>query len=229
MTEASCSLDEELGRGPGAADEMLLGHWHNTHHGSRGIPEIALERRGDRVAVRVWGAGAQGLADWGEAPGELFTCVEEDGVRSAAALARYDFGFMGCELQIRQNKGILAVTTFNRFRDGSGRSSYVTRSSLPRPGRGRMTRPTRTMRRMDSALPSGGCDPPFPEAVWVNTNAEDRVQGFRWLEMLADRLARPLCRLRHRPPVAGRRPGALLRHLHRGFRRFQRPPWLRRR
>lgn len=38
------------------------------------------------------------------------------------------------------------------------------------------------MRLMDSALPSGGCDPPFPEAVWVNTNAEDRVQGFRWLE-----------------------------------------------
>jgi hypothetical protein len=40
----------------------------------------------------------------------------------------------------------------------------------------------RTMRRIDSALPPGGCDPPFPEAVWVNTNAEDRVQGFRWLE-----------------------------------------------
>jgi len=127
VAEASCGLDEELGRGPGAADELLLGHWHNTHHGSRGIPEIALERRGDRVAVRVWGAGAQGLAGWGETPGGLFTCVEEDGVRSAAALARYDFGFLECELQIRQNKGILAVTTFNRFRDGSGRSSYVTR------------------------------------------------------------------------------------------------------
>lgn len=41
---------------------------------------------------------------------------------------------------------------------------------------------TRTMRRMDSALPSQGGDPRFPEAVWVNTNAEDRVQGFRWLE-----------------------------------------------
>jgi hypothetical protein len=39
-----------------------------------------------------------------------------------------------------------------------------------------------TMRRMDLGLPSGGCDPPFPEAVWVNTNAADRVQGFRWLE-----------------------------------------------
>lgn len=45
-----------------------------------------------------------------------------------------------------------------------------------------MTRTMQTMRRMDSALPSGGCEPPFPEAVWVNTNAEDRVQGFRWLE-----------------------------------------------
>jgi hypothetical protein len=129
---ASCGLDAELGRGPGAADELLLGHWHNTQRGARGIPEIALERRGDRVAVRVWGAAAQGLADWGETPGALFTCVEEDGVRSAAALARYDFGFLECELQIRQNKGILAVTTFNRFRDGSGRSSYVTRELFHR-------------------------------------------------------------------------------------------------
>lgn len=40
----------------------------------------------------------------------------------------------------------------------------------------------RTMRRMDSALPAAGCDPSFPDAVWVNTNAEDKVQGFRWLE-----------------------------------------------
>jgi hypothetical protein len=131
VAEASCGLDEELGRGLGAADELLLGHWHNTNHRSRGIPEIALERRGDRganaLAVRVWGAGAHGLADWGETQGDLFTCIEEDGVRSAAALARYDFGFMECELQIRQNKGILAVTTFNSFRDGSGRASYVTR------------------------------------------------------------------------------------------------------
>lgn len=131
----SCGHDEELGRGPGAVDELLLGHWHNTHHGSRGIPEIALERRGERLVVRVWGAGAQGPVDWGETEGELFTCVEEDGVRSAAALARYDFGFMECELQIRQNKGILAVTTFNGFRDGSGRSNYVTRELYHRgPG-----------------------------------------------------------------------------------------------
>lgn len=40
----------------------------------------------------------------------------------------------------------------------------------------------KNLRRMDAALPSGGDNPPFPEAVWVNTNAEDKVQGFRWLE-----------------------------------------------
>lgn len=134
----SCGHDDELGRGPGAVDALLLGHWHNTHHGTRRIPEIALERRGEGVGVRVWGATAQGLVDWGETRGELFTCVEEDGVRSAAALARYDFGFMECELQIRQNKGILAVTTFNCFRDESGRSSYVTRELFYRsPGEAR--------------------------------------------------------------------------------------------
>lgn len=46
----------------------------------------------------------------------------------------------------------------------------------------RTPRTMRTLRRMDSDLPLGGRDPSFPEAVWVNTNAADRVQGFRWLE-----------------------------------------------
>ena len=101
------------------------------------MPEIALERRGEGVAVRVWGAGAEDLVDWGEIEGAIFTCIEEDDVPSAAVLARYEFDFMQCELQIRQNKGILAVTTFNRFRDGSGRSSYVTRELYHRrPGAG---------------------------------------------------------------------------------------------
>ena len=53
-------------------------------------------------------------------------------VLSAAILARYDFGFFDCELQIRQNKGILAVTTFNRFHDESGRSNYVNRELFHR-------------------------------------------------------------------------------------------------
>lgn len=41
---------------------------------------------------------------------------------------------------------------------------------------------TQTMRLVDSALPGEGGDPSLPEAVWVNTNAQDMVQGFRWLE-----------------------------------------------
>ena len=123
----ACGHDEALGRGPAAERELLLGDWQNTHRGTLGIPRLRLEAGGEGVAVRVWGTGADGPIDWGEVRGEVFTCVEEDDVRSAAVLARYDFDFMECELQIRQNKGVLAVTSFNRFRDGSGRSDYVTR------------------------------------------------------------------------------------------------------
>lgn len=123
----SCGHDEGLGRGHAATTRLLLGHWRNTLDDTDGIPRITVEPDGEEVVVKVWGAATDGLVDWGETRGEIFTCAEEDDVPSAAVLARYTFDGMTSELQIRQNKGILAVTTFNHFTDGSGRSSYVTR------------------------------------------------------------------------------------------------------
>lgn len=111
---------------------LLAGRWRNTRPSPRGLVEVELEPDGGGVSLRAWGAGRRGPRAWGEARGDLFACVEEDDVASAATLVCYDFGFMDCELQVRQNKGILAVTSFNRFHDGSGRSDYVTRELFHR-------------------------------------------------------------------------------------------------
>lgn len=127
-----CSHDDGLGSSTPAL-ELLLGSWTNTNPGSLGITGIDLEASGGgQVLMRVFGAGTDGPIDWGETTGQVFTCSEEDAVPSAAALAHYEFGFFDCELQIRQNKGILAVTTFNRFHDGSGRHDYVSRELFHR-------------------------------------------------------------------------------------------------
>ena len=127
----SCGHDELLGNSP-AAIQRFIGFWSNTNSRSRGIAGIGLDVSGKEAKVRVHGVGAGKLIDWGECTGEVFACIEEDRVLSAAILARYDFGFFDCELQIRQNKGILAVTTFNRFHDESGRSNYVNRELFHR-------------------------------------------------------------------------------------------------
>jgi len=123
-------LDRDFGAlaDRGAVDPVtILGRWRNASSGARGIAEIVLEPRAGEVVLRVGGVGESGLVDWGETRAEAFACVEEDDCASACALAAYDFGFMRTELQVRQNKGILAVTTFNLFRDDSGRSDYLTR------------------------------------------------------------------------------------------------------
>lgn len=135
----ACSKDADFGTeaADGAIDPgPLVGRWKNTHPAPRGLVEIALEPADGAVRLRVWGSGRRGPREWGEVRGELFTCIEEDDAASAAALVSYDFGFMASELQVRQNKGILAVTTFNRFHDVSGRSDYVTRDLFHRMGMG---------------------------------------------------------------------------------------------
>ncbi len=134
LGDRSCVHDAVLGEST-AAVECLLGSWRNTNHGSSGIAWLELEAFGDQIRVRVRGAGANGMIDWGESSGEAFTCSEEDATPSAAVVVRYDFGFFDCDLQIRQNKGILAVTTFNRFHDDSGRSDYVIRELFHRSSR----------------------------------------------------------------------------------------------
>ncbi len=116
-----------LGTPPPARLEPFAGSWLNTAQPSRGIVRLDIAPDGEEATVRLFGAGPRGLMDWGRSPGQVYPCVEEDEVESACIWASYDFGFMASELQVRRNKGILAVTTFNTFQDGSGRSSYVQR------------------------------------------------------------------------------------------------------
>ena len=130
LEDLLCLADDTFGtwQSDGPIDAgVLAGRWRNTNAASRGLLEIVVEPEGRQVLLEVSAAGPGGRIEWGRARGDLFICHEEDAMPSAAALVRYDFGFMTAELQVRQNKGILAVTSFNRFLDSSGRSDYVTR------------------------------------------------------------------------------------------------------
>lgn len=126
-------------RGPPDASGFL-GHWRNTNPGSSGVRELAVGCTDTGLTVRIWGAGADGSVDWGVRPAEAFACVEENGVPAASLYATYDFGFMTTVLQMRLNKGILPLLSFNVFRDDSGRSNYHVREFFFRSGETREAR-----------------------------------------------------------------------------------------
>ena len=42
-------------------------------------------------------------------------------------MARYDFGFAEVTLAANENKGLIIIASYHRFRDGSARSNYFIR------------------------------------------------------------------------------------------------------
>lgn len=105
----------------------MAGTWFNTNRHTKGMKEITVEPSGDGVRINIVAEGADGPVDWGWAEGELFGCIEEDGLPSVVISSRYEVGFMKSQLQIRLNRGVLVVASFNEFAEGSGKSNYFTR------------------------------------------------------------------------------------------------------
>lgn len=105
----------------------LLGDWANTNPASRGIVRVVVDERQGVLTVRAFGAGEPSPSDWGAVPVET---VYADGIASTrghAWRARYDFGYLETDLEANLSQGLLIVAALNRFKDGSGRSSYFAR------------------------------------------------------------------------------------------------------
>ena len=119
-----------------SAADALVGSWLNTKPETTGFTRALIERDDDRVTLRIFGAGKDGAIDWGPVDAEIFANVEEDGVPTSALYASYDLGFMETELQIRNNRGVLVIAQFTRFKDDSGRANWVDREFFYLEGKG---------------------------------------------------------------------------------------------
>ena len=123
-------LDPELSKpavGSLNADK-LMGRWLNTNKETRGVAEILITENDGQFMVAVFGVGPEGLIAWPPTPAKAFANLEEEaGQRTVAFAVTFDFDFMTAETYLRVNKGVLVIVLFNTFRDGSGRSNYVTR------------------------------------------------------------------------------------------------------
>jgi hypothetical protein len=117
---------------PGAVDlSPFLGSWRNTYRDSKGIRRFILARQADRYVFRGWGVGRD--EDWGTVP-VVPHAPQVASRQPAGFLTRYDFAFSQVTLAVNENKGLLVVAAFTTFRDGTARSSYLTREFFYREG-----------------------------------------------------------------------------------------------
>lgn len=112
----------------------FVGEWINADAHASGLAQVACSVEAGRLVVRAFGAGADGLQDWGEA---LDVVVFASGVGSdegSGLSGRYDFPFMVTRLQANLKGGVMVAVTYNTFTDGSGRRAYFMREFLTLAG-----------------------------------------------------------------------------------------------
>jgi hypothetical protein len=103
-----------------------VGSWFNSSRTTGEIVRLDIARRGDRLALQVFGAGEPDPIPWPEATAIPYASAL--GSREVTAFeAHCDLGFMETHLAANLKYGTLVIQSYNRFKDGSGRDCYFTR------------------------------------------------------------------------------------------------------
>ncbi len=103
----------------------IVGHWRNCTEATDHIAAFDLWADETGLRLRVFGAGADGMIDWGEAPCAAF--VAPASMEISGLHARYALDGAEVLLAINHAKGILVIQTYTTFTDGSGRAAYYSR------------------------------------------------------------------------------------------------------
>jgi hypothetical protein len=102
----------------------LTGYWTNTNPETAGITQFDLTAREDRYYLRASGAGR--AEPWPEVEASPHG-YDVSGGRAVAFRAEVDLGFTEITLAANENKGLIVVASFHRFKDGSPRANYLKR------------------------------------------------------------------------------------------------------
>jgi hypothetical protein len=109
----------------GAVDlAHFVGHWTNTKAETAAITHFDLRQDSGRFYLRARGAGHPG--DWGEVEVTPHA-YDATSRRGVAFLARYAFDFAEITLAVNENKGLIIIASYHRFKDSSPRSNYFKR------------------------------------------------------------------------------------------------------
>jgi len=106
----------------------FIGEWKNIDENTPGITRFTLKKSGGSFFINTWGSCSPRDCAWGEVEVETYTKdVSSNGQSEAIVLGGlYDQNFAETSFTIRPDKNsTLYMETTTRFKDGSGRSSFV--------------------------------------------------------------------------------------------------------
>ncbi len=106
----------------------FIGEWKNIDGNTNGITRFTLKKSGNSFFINTWGSCSPRDCAWGEVEVETYTKdVSSDGKSEAIVLGGlYDQNFAETSFTIRPDENsTLYMETTTRFKDGSGRSSFV--------------------------------------------------------------------------------------------------------
>lgn len=104
----------------------LLGRWRNTNSATRGISEIVISEAGKGLRVQTFGACASGSSDWGERDATAYAYGVAGNIVAGFELT-YDFDSQEALVTAIHNRGVLVIHAYHRFKDGSGRSNFISK------------------------------------------------------------------------------------------------------
>jgi hypothetical protein len=119
-------LDEKAEAASSIVAEPLLGAWLNTNAATGGIVKTVLAAKENGIVLRIFAADGEQVVDWGETAAGIFA-ADATATEAMAFSAFYDFGFMETQLQGHVRQGVLILAKFDRFKDDSGRSNYLSK------------------------------------------------------------------------------------------------------
>jgi hypothetical protein len=104
----------------------LVGRWKNTNSATRGVSEIVITEDGKNLRVRTFGACVSGPRDWGESAATTYAYNVAGDIVAGFELT-HDFGAQETLVTAIHNRGVLVIHAYHRFKDGSGRSNFISK------------------------------------------------------------------------------------------------------
>lgn len=121
--------DDELGEagaGTGVDLTHLLGTWVNTYRQTRSLCRFTLAQNTSGYSIETVVATESGAQTLGQT--EVRPFAPNVNSRKADGFnARYDYEFLEMSLAAYCVKGLIVVSQYTRFKDGSGRPDYFNR------------------------------------------------------------------------------------------------------
>jgi hypothetical protein len=122
------SGDEPREAGPATGVDLthLLGAWVNTYRETRSLSRFILAQSASGYSIETVVATENGAQTLGQTEVRPFA-PNINSRKADGFTARYDFEFLEMSLAAYCAKGLIVVSQYTRFRDGSGRPDYFNR------------------------------------------------------------------------------------------------------